>query len=172
VPARGCQSICTGGARAARAATRRGARTRVPAGCVAAGDTVGDHQEEIGNEVHEPVDQFFRIEEGRARFVLGRKEEHLVGAGGAVVVPAGTYHNVVNSSPTKPLKLYTVYSPPQHPAGTVHRPRRRNTTDRRARRRGRAGLAFAIDGPAPIVRPVPRGRLTAGRAIRTKILVM
>ena len=77
-------------------------------------------KEEIGNEVHEQVDQFFRIEDGRAKFVLNGTEEHLVGAGGAVVVPAGTYHNVINTSPTKPLKLYTIYTPPQHPDGTVH----------------------------------------------------
>lgn len=77
-------------------------------------------QEEIGNEVHEHVDQFFRIEQGSARFVFGDAEEHLVGAGDAVVVPAGTYHNVINTSPTDPLKLYTVYTPPQHPDGTVH----------------------------------------------------
>lgn len=78
-------------------------------------------KEEIGREVHKTVDQFFRIEEGRAKFVLNRSEEHLVGAGGAVVVPAGTYHNVINPSPTKPLKLYTVYTPPAHPEGTVHK---------------------------------------------------
>ncbi len=78
-------------------------------------------REEIGNEVHEQVDQFFRIEHGRARFVLNNAEEHLVNAGGAVVVPAGTYHNVINTSPTEPLNLYTIYTPPQHRDGTVHK---------------------------------------------------
>ena len=77
--------------------------------------------EEIGNEVHPNVDQFFRIEEGKAKFVFDGKEEHLVGDGDAVVVPAGTYHNVINTSATEPLKLYTVYSPPNHPDGTVHK---------------------------------------------------
>ena len=77
--------------------------------------------EEIGNEVHPAVDQFFRIEQGEARFVFNGKEEHLVRGGDAVVVPAGTYHNVINTSPTKPLKLYTVYTPPNHPDGTVHK---------------------------------------------------
>jgi mannose-6-phosphate isomerase-like protein (cupin superfamily) len=77
--------------------------------------------EEIGNEVHANVDQFFRIEEGNAKFVLNGEEEHVVGDGDAVVVPAGTYHNVINASSTRPLKLYTVYSPPNHPDGTVHR---------------------------------------------------
>ena len=77
--------------------------------------------EEIGNEVHPDVDQFFRIEKGSAKFVFGGKEKHLVRAGGAVVVPAGTYHNVINTSKKRPLKLYTIYTPPQHPDGTVHK---------------------------------------------------
>ncbi len=77
--------------------------------------------EEIGNEVHPTVDQFFRVEEGTAEFVFNDKEEHLAGDGDAVIVPAGTYHNVINTSPTKPLRLYTIYSPPNHPDGTVHK---------------------------------------------------
>ena len=77
--------------------------------------------EEIGNEVHPNVDQFFRIEEGNAKFIFNEKEEHVVGDGDAVVVPAGTYHNVINKSSVKPLKLYTIYSPPNHPDGTVHK---------------------------------------------------
>jgi mannose-6-phosphate isomerase-like protein (cupin superfamily) len=76
--------------------------------------------EEIGNEVHDHVDQFFRLEQGQAKFVFGNGEEHVVGASDAVVVPAGTYHNVINISDTE-LKLYTVYSPPNHPDGTVHK---------------------------------------------------
>ena len=79
--------------------------------------------EELGNEVHENVDQFFRIEQGEARFVFNEKEERPVRAGDAVVVPAGTYHNVINTSKTAPLKLYTLYSPPNHPDGTVHKTR-------------------------------------------------
>lgn len=77
--------------------------------------------EEIGNEVHANVDQFFRIEQGEARFVLNGKEEHVAHASDAVVVPAGTYHNVINTSKTKHLRLYTVYSPPNHPDGTIHK---------------------------------------------------
>ena len=77
--------------------------------------------EEIGAEVHENVDQFFRIEQGEARFLFNKTEEHLVGASDAVVVPAGTHHNVINVSKTKKLKLYTIYSPPNHPDGTVHK---------------------------------------------------
>ncbi len=77
--------------------------------------------EEIGNEVHEDVDQFFRIEQGEAKFVLNNNEEHTVGDGDVAVVPAGTWHNVINRSKTEPLKLYTVYTPPQHPDGTIHK---------------------------------------------------
>ncbi len=77
--------------------------------------------EDIGREIHADVDQFFRVEEGVARFVFGPGEEHIVRAGDAVIVPAGTFHNVVNASSTKLLKLYTIYSPPQHPEGTIQR---------------------------------------------------
>ena len=77
--------------------------------------------EEIGNEVHHNVDQFFRIEQGKAKFVFNDTEDHLVGDGDAVVVPAGTYHNVINTSKRGRLKLYTIYSPPNHPEGTVHK---------------------------------------------------
>ena len=80
--------------------------------------------EDIGEEIHADVDQFFRIEAGDAWFAFGGKQEHLVHAGDAVVVPAGTLHNVINASPTAPLKLYTLYSPPQHPDGTVQRTKR------------------------------------------------
>lgn len=77
--------------------------------------------EDIGNEVHPNVDQFFRIEQGEARFVFNGKEEHTARDGDAVVVPAGTYHNVINASKTAQMKLYTVYSPPNHPDKTVHK---------------------------------------------------
>ncbi len=77
--------------------------------------------EEIGNEVHNTVDQFFRIEEGEAKFVFNGQEEHVVKSGDAVIVPAGTFHNVINTSAKEPLKLYTIYSPPNHPDGTVHK---------------------------------------------------
>lgn len=77
--------------------------------------------EEIGNEVHKKVDQFFRIEQGSAYFILGGKKKFLVKADEAFIVPAGTWHNVVNASKTKKLKLYTIYSPPNHPRGTIHK---------------------------------------------------
>ena len=77
--------------------------------------------EEIGDEVHPKVDQFFRIEKGEAKFVFNEKEERTAHEGDAVLVPAGTYHNVVNTSKIEMLKLYTIYSPPNHPDGTVHK---------------------------------------------------
>ncbi|MBI5148980.1 cupin domain-containing protein [Candidatus Pacearchaeota archaeon] len=76
--------------------------------------------EEIGNEVHKTVDQFFRIEQGEAKFVFNGKEVHIAKNGDAVIVPAGTFHNVINISNGQ-LKLYTIYSPPNHPDKTVHK---------------------------------------------------
>jgi mannose-6-phosphate isomerase-like protein (cupin superfamily) len=77
--------------------------------------------ESIGDEVHPKVDQFFRIERGEAKFIFNEKEEYSVHEGDAVVVPAGTFHNVINTSKVELLKLYTLYSPPNHPPGTVHK---------------------------------------------------
>ncbi len=77
--------------------------------------------EEIGAELHSSVDQFFRIEQGVATFVFDGAENRPAHKGDAVLVPAGTHHNVVNSSKTALLKLYTIYAPPNHPAGTVHK---------------------------------------------------
>jgi mannose-6-phosphate isomerase-like protein (cupin superfamily) len=77
--------------------------------------------EEIGNEVHKNVDQFFRIEQGEATFVLEGKEKHVAKDGDAVIVRAGTYRNVINASKTTKLKLYTIYSPPNHPDKTLHK---------------------------------------------------
>ena len=88
--------------------------------------------EEIGLETHPHTDQFFRVEKGQAYFIIGLNEE-MVGPGWAVVVPAGTPHNVINPSSTKPLRLYTIYTPPQHPAGTVQSKKPKNAA-RSARR--------------------------------------
>lgn len=82
-----------------------------------------DPREEIGTEVHAHVDQFFRVEEGTATFILRGRERHKVRAGGALVIPAGTRHNVVNASRRDALRLYTIYAPPNHPPRTVHRTR-------------------------------------------------
>lgn len=79
--------------------------------------------EEIGREVHNGHDQFIRVEAGRGVAMLAEKE-HALSAGVAVVIPAGVEHNVTNTSADSPLRLYTLYSPPEHPEGTVHRTKR------------------------------------------------
>ena len=75
--------------------------------------------EDIGMEVHPNVDQFFRFEVGEGKAVLNG-EEVVFKANDVVIVPAGTNHNLINTSATEPLKLYTIYSPANHPDGTVH----------------------------------------------------
>ena len=76
--------------------------------------------EEIGMETHEDGDQFIRVESGDGRAILNG-EEHALADGAVVVIPAGTEHNIVNVSQSAPLKLYALYSPPEHADGTVHR---------------------------------------------------
>jgi mannose-6-phosphate isomerase-like protein (cupin superfamily) len=83
--------------------------------------------EDIGREAHSHLDQFLRIEQGTARVELGRSEDevdetHEVEDDWAIIVPAGVWHNVVNTGPGD-VKLYSLYSPPEHPDGTVHRTR-------------------------------------------------
>jgi mannose-6-phosphate isomerase-like protein (cupin superfamily) len=80
--------------------------------------------EDIGWEVHGHLDQFIRIEQGQARVDLGEgkdtvSEQHKVGDDWALIIPAGIWHNVVNTGDGD-LKVYSLYSPPEHPAGTVH----------------------------------------------------
>jgi mannose-6-phosphate isomerase-like protein (cupin superfamily) len=75
--------------------------------------------QDIGEEVHD-VDQFLRIEVGTAKAVLNGVE-HDVSDGFSITVPAGTKHNIINTSPEVPLKLYTVYAPPNHKDGLVHK---------------------------------------------------
>jgi mannose-6-phosphate isomerase-like protein (cupin superfamily) len=69
--------------------------------------------EDIGMEVHTDVDQFFRFEQGEGKVVIDGAE-HKVKDGDAAIVPCGAKHNVVNTSKTSKLKLYTIYSPPEH----------------------------------------------------------
>jgi mannose-6-phosphate isomerase-like protein (cupin superfamily) len=76
--------------------------------------------EEIGVEVHKAVDQFFRFEKGDG-IVSIDGVKHKVTDGDAVIVPAGARHNVTNISKTAELKLYTIYSPPEHQDGTVRK---------------------------------------------------
>lgn len=74
--------------------------------------------EDIGEEVHN-LDQFLRIEQGEGLAVLDGVE-HKIASQWAVVVPAGTRHNIINTSLDQEMKLYTVYSPPEHKDGTIH----------------------------------------------------
>jgi mannose-6-phosphate isomerase-like protein (cupin superfamily) len=76
--------------------------------------------EEIGRETHPDTDQFIRVEAGQGKAVLDGQEYELAD-GSALVIPAGAEHNVINTSSTESLKLYTVYTPPEHPDGTVHK---------------------------------------------------
>ena len=80
---------------------------------------------EIGVEIHEDTDQFIRVEQGQAMVMLGKCESRLdmrqgLMQGDAVFVPAGTWHNIINIGKMT-LKVSTVYAPPHHKAGTVHR---------------------------------------------------
>ncbi|EMT46614.1 cupin domain-containing protein [Anoxybacillus flavithermus] len=80
--------------------------------------------EDIGLEIHNHLDQFLRIEQGEGIVRMGKRKDQLtferkVADGSAIFVPAGTWHNLINTG-NVPLKLYSIYAPPQHPAGTVH----------------------------------------------------
>ena len=75
-------------------------------------------KEEIGMEVHPDNDQFFRFEKGTGKVIIDGNEYN-VSDGSAIVVPAGAEHNVINTSETEELKLYTIYSPPHHKDGIV-----------------------------------------------------
>ena len=88
---------------------------------------------DIGVEMHPDVDQFIRIESGRAKIYMGAcrnglQEKACVDGNYAILIPAGTWHNIVNVS-RNPLKLYSLYAPPQHPFGTVHSTKKEADTD-------------------------------------------
>ncbi|MDF1522794.1 MAG: cupin domain-containing protein [Trueperaceae bacterium] len=85
--------------------------------------------ESIGLETHPDIDQFVRVEEGVGKAVLDGVE-HRLEAGWAVVISAGTEHDVVNTSSDEPLKLYTIYTPPEHADGTVHATKAEAEADR------------------------------------------
>lgn len=80
--------------------------------------------DDIGLEVHEDHDQFLRVEQGRGRVQMGPAEDRLefdeeVGDDWVILVPAGSWHNVTNIG-DEPLKVYSIYAPPEHEHGTVH----------------------------------------------------
>ena len=74
---------------------------------------------EIGEEIHDDGDQFFRVEEGEGEVMIDGRTTRIE-SGSAIVIPAGARHNIINTS-DEPLKLYTLYGPPHHADGTVHR---------------------------------------------------
>jgi mannose-6-phosphate isomerase-like protein (cupin superfamily) len=76
--------------------------------------------EEIGEEVHKTIDQFFRFEKGEGIVSIDGTKRNVTD-GDSVVIPAGARHNVINTSKTTELKLYTIYSPPEHQDGTVRK---------------------------------------------------
>ena len=77
-------------------------------------------EQEIGIETHAEHDQFLRFEEGSGRVVID-EDEFDVSDGDAVIIPAGSRHNVINVSKNDPLRLYTIYTPPEHSEGTVQK---------------------------------------------------
>ena len=99
-----------------RTALWTGQKLQLTLMCIPAGD-------EIGLEVHPDTEQFLRIENGSGMVMMGPSENRLhckqpISDGCAVLIPAGTWHNIVNTG-TCPLKLYTIYAPPHHPRAIV-----------------------------------------------------
>ncbi|MCU1496763.1 MAG: Cupin 2 conserved barrel domain protein [Acidimicrobiales bacterium] len=81
--------------------------------------------EEIGVEMHDHLDQFLRVEQGRGRVTMGPSKDEVaetydIEDDWATIIPGGTWHNVINTG-DEDLRLYSLYSPPEHPEGTVHR---------------------------------------------------
>ncbi len=84
--------------------------------------------EDIGLEIHPNLDQFLRVEQGQGIVMMGDSKDNLnfqkrVYDNYAIIIPAGTWHNLINTGRV-PLKLYSIYAPPQHPFGTVHETKR------------------------------------------------
>ena len=80
---------------------------------------------EVGLEIHSETDQFFKVEYGVASVYMGKTKQDINFLGKAnpnysIFIPAGTYHNIINEQNT-PLKLYSIYAPPHHPIGTIHK---------------------------------------------------
>ena len=85
-------------------------------------------KEDIGMEIHADNDQFFRFESGQGKVIIDGNE-YEVGDGVAVVVPAGAEHNIINTSDSKELKLYTIYSPSHHKDGIVQATKKESEAD-------------------------------------------
>jgi len=85
-------------------------------------------KEDIGFEVHQNIDQFFRIEKGHGKIIMNG-EEHEIKDGSAIFVPGGTEHNIINTSDKEELKLYTIYSPPEHADKKIHKTKKEAMAD-------------------------------------------
>jgi mannose-6-phosphate isomerase-like protein (cupin superfamily) len=85
-------------------------------------------KEEIGLETHKDTDQFFRFESGQGKAIVGNTE-YDIQDGDAVIVPAGTEHNIINTSDSEKLKLYTIYSPAHHKDQIVHETKQQAESD-------------------------------------------
>lgn len=86
--------------------------------------------EDIGEEVHQ-LDQFIRVEEGEGKTIIDG-EEHPLTDGSVVIIPAGTMHNILNTSRDETMKLSTLYAPPNHAPGTVHKTKAEAEADEEA----------------------------------------
>lgn len=88
-------------------------------------------REEIGMEIHNNVDQFFRIEHGKGKLYIGKNNEtsYDLSDGSGILVPSGTWHNIINTSNDITLKLYTIYSPPNHPKDRIQHEKPVNEMD-------------------------------------------
>lgn len=84
-------------------------------------------KEDIGEEIHH-LDQFIRCEAGQGQAILDGAT-HQISDGFCIIVPAGAKHNIINTSSDKPLKLYTVYSPPNHRDGVIHKTKKEAEAD-------------------------------------------
>lgn len=84
--------------------------------------------EEIGEEVHDISDQFFRFEKGQGKVIIDGNE-YVVSDGSVIIVPSGAKHNVINTSGVEELKLYTIYSPAHHRDAVVHKTKREAEAD-------------------------------------------
>ena len=84
--------------------------------------------EDIGEEIHEDNDQFFRFEKGEGKAVVDGNEYQLAD-GDVIIVPAGSKHNIINTSSSDSLKLYTLYCPPHHEDGVIHTTKEQAASD-------------------------------------------
>jgi mannose-6-phosphate isomerase-like protein (cupin superfamily) len=84
--------------------------------------------EDIGLETHLNTDQFVRIEQGQGYVIMDGRRQN-INDGDAMIIPAGTEHNIINASADQPLKLYTIYTPPEHKDGAIHRTKQEALAD-------------------------------------------